>query len=407
MGEFTLSGNGNIGISSAVEFSASVNSTKNNSIFYTTPTTVPETNLLQTSSCNAMQDEIAEKSPNVSDNDTNTASTATIPADKTTAPLNVKECGDPSGIGSNGLNENKLSEQVPQSISVSNAAKTPSTLQLGNVFSVSDASSNVLSSNSSGNSTPALWSSNIEDSYMHNMQTNVNGGGLTFQNFVSYNNNVSQPGGNQASGRRAITASHNFPHTAMGRQQVQPNHSMYKGYNAWPNSPQQQHQHQPQQHQHQQNTWSGGAASAAPWNRGRSVPNLNPMQQIGGLVNRKPSPTFSHQHSNMVISPVKFRRSTSYPGKGIFTQPPTFEITNMDDNRELLPYQVTKPKPYHNHTIPYLNSPKPKPIQFNSTKTSTTTTTTTTITTTVNIQIKLNIYYFIFSNKPFMSQLYY
>jgi hypothetical protein len=43
----------------------------------------------------------------------------------------------------------------------------------------------------------------------------------------------------------------------------------------------------------------------------------------------------------MVISPIKFRRSTSYPGKGLFPQPPTFEITNMDENREvLLPYPV-------------------------------------------------------------------
>lgn len=205
-------------------------------------------------------------------------------------------------------------------------------MQLGGAaFHVSEGSSAVLSSNNTS-STQALWSSSIEDGgYVHNMQqqSNVNGGGgLAFQNFVSYNNSVSQ--GNQASGRRAITATHNFPH-AMGRQQGPPSHPMYKGYSAWPNPPQ------------QQGSWSGGGATAA-WSRGRSVPNLNPMQQIGGLVNRKPSPTFSHQHSNMVISPVKFRRSTSYPGKGMFSQPPTFEITNMDDNRDLLPYQVIDPR---------------------------------------------------------------
>ncbi|XP_063241576.1 cytoplasmic polyadenylation element-binding protein 2 [Bacillus rossius redtenbacheri] len=47
----------------------------------------------------------------------------------------------------------------------------------------------------------------------------------------------------------------------------------------------------------------------------------------------------------MVISPIKFRRSTSYPGKGLFPQPPTFEITNMDENREvLLPYPAAGPQ---------------------------------------------------------------
>lgn len=325
MGEYTLSGNASIGLSSPVEFAASVNSVKNREIFYSTPSTVAENNLIPTPSCNAMQDETVEKPSlnitNINVDDANRTQTA-LPGDKA-GQLNVKECDNlnTSVIG-NGLGD-KLSEPIAPSSSNQNI-KT-SGLQLGNVFSVSEASSNILTSSTSSSSTNALWSNSIEDSYMHNVQPNVNGTGLTFQNFVSYNNNVSQA--NQATGRRAITASHNFPHT-MGRQQGPSNHHIYKGYSAWPNP--------------QQSSWSSGATAS--WNRGRSVPNLNPMQQISGLVNRKPSPTFSHQHSNMVISPVKFRRSTSYPGKGIFTQPPTFEITNMDDNRELLPYQVTIPR---------------------------------------------------------------
>lgn len=329
MGDFTLSGNANIGLTSPVEFSVGVNSSKNNSIFYTTPTTGQETNLLQTSSRNAMQDELVEKtSVSSSSVSVDEVGSATVPVDKV-AQLSAKEC---DSLSTSGLSD-KLNEQVPQATSVQNTAKTTSVMQLGGAFHVSEGSSNVLSSNNT--SSTALWSSSIEDGYVHNMQqSNVNGGGLAFQNFVSYNNSVSQ--GNQASGRRAITATHNFPH-AMGRQQGPPSHPMYKGYSAWPNPPQ------------QQGSWSGGGATAA-WSRGRSVPNLNPMQQIGGLVNRKPSPTFSHQHSNMVISPVKFRRSTSYPGKGMFSQPPTFEITNMDDNRDLLPYQVIDPRVSHTHS---------------------------------------------------------
>lgn len=325
MGDFTLSSNASIGLTS-VEYSAGVNvnssSSKNSSILYTTPTSVPETNLLQqTTSRTAMQDaEFIEKttvsSPSASSEDIVGSSPSALPP----VEKGSKECDSITTTIGNGLID-KLSDQVPQSNIISNS-KSGGGIQLGGAFHVSEASCNVLSGSNS--STAALWSSascGMEDGYMHNMQPNVNGG-LTFQNFIPFNNSVGQ--GSQVSNRRAITASHNFPHS-MGRQQGPPSHPLYKGYSAWAN---------PQQ----QGTWSSGAT--APWNRGRSVPNLNPMQQIGGLVNRKPSPTFSHQHSNMVISPVKFRRSTSYPGKGIFAQPPTFEITNMDDNRDMLPYQV-------------------------------------------------------------------
>lgn len=323
MGDFTLSSNASIGLTS-VEYSAgvNVNSSKNSSVLYTTPTSVPETNLLQqTSSRSAMQDaEFIEKST-VSSPSASSEEVGSSPSNLPALEKSSKECDNIATSIGNGLVD-KLNEQVPQSNIVPNS-KSAGGVALAGAFHVSEASCNVLSGSNSSSAT--LWSNascGMEDGYLqHNMQPNVNGG-LTFQNFVSFNNSVGQ--GSQVSSRRAITASHNFPHS-MGRQQGPPSHPLYKGYNAWAN---------PQQ----QGTWSSGAT--APWNRGRSVPNLNPMQQIGGLVNRKPSPTFSHHQSNMVISPVKFRRSTSYPGKGIFAQPPTFEITNMDENRDLLPYQV-------------------------------------------------------------------
>ncbi|EZA53230.1 hypothetical protein X777_06309 [Ooceraea biroi] len=124
-----------------------------------------------------------------------------------------------------------------------------------------------------------------------------------------------------------------------------------KGYAAWSGGPQ-----APQQ-------WGAGPQAAAaaavaspglsPWNRGRSVPNLPPLHSslhaaaavaaAAGLQGRKPSPTFpghpgpAAAHPSC-ISPVKFRRSTSYPGKGNIYPPqpaPTFEVTAAED-RDLL-----------------------------------------------------------------------
>lgn len=262
MGEFSLSGNTNIGLS-AVEISVNTSKSNQNSIFYTTPTSTSSGDtILQAQSRPTMQDE--DKS--VDDLVAN--------ADKT------KDCdssNDPS---------DKLSEQV---------ANKPS---IPSLFHPSD----------TGSPSGTLWSTAIEDGYMN--------GSLGFQNFPT--STQPQLFGNshgQNQGRRAITASHNFPHN-ISRQQ--PGHPLYKNYGSWASPGQ---------------SWS---SNSSVWNRGRSVPNLTPLQQMN-VASRKPSPTFNHQQ---VISPVKFRRSTSYPGKGPFPQPPTFEITNMDDGRELLPYQV-------------------------------------------------------------------
>lgn len=164
-------------------------------------------------------------------------------------------------------------------------------------------------------------------------------------------------------GRRAITATHNYTlHAAGGggRQQQMPPPQQYvqavqaksaAGYatasqsgavagqgGAW----------QPGAGGNWPSSGIGGTGSTAAWSRGRSVPNMLPIQSPGLQVGRKPSPTFSVQSPNVMSSPVKFRRSTSYPGKGIFPanvvgQPqPTFEITNMDEGCEMLlpSYQV-------------------------------------------------------------------
>ena len=223
---------------------------------------------------------------------------------------------------------------------------------------------------------PSLWAATPDDTGLHALP--VNGSIATFQNFPT----AGPPGGlfagSSAGARRAITASHNFPQHGgntgaptgarhglqVGQQQQQQQQQqptshpgVYlqgKGYTTWSGGPQAAQQ------------WGGGpqqtsAASPAlsPWSRGRSVPNLPPLHSslhaaaavaaAAGLQGRKPSPTFpGHPGSNQGhpsnISPVKFRRSTSYPGKGNLYPPqpaPTFEVTTAEerDLLQLSPYQ--------------------------------------------------------------------
>ncbi|XP_032674347.1 cytoplasmic polyadenylation element-binding protein 2 isoform X2 [Odontomachus brunneus] len=239
---------------------------------------------------------------------------------------------------------------------------------------------------------PSLWSA-PDDSGLHALP--VNGSIAAFQNFPT-----GGPAGLFASTgaaavssgtRRAITASHNFPQQ---QQQQHGNAGAPAGtrHGGLQVSSAQQQQQQQQQHQQQQQqppptshpgvylpgkgyaAWSGGpqapqqwgagpqaaAAAAAvaspaglsPWSRGRSVPNLPPLHSslhaaaavaaAAGLQGRKPSPTFPGHPGQAAhpscISPVKFRRSTSYPGKGNIYPPqpaPTFEVTAAEE-RDLL-----------------------------------------------------------------------
>ncbi|KAJ8875459.1 hypothetical protein PR048_023354 [Dryococelus australis] len=337
MGDFKFSVNSSAGSVSSVEFSTS--STSNTSLFFTSPTAVPDT--ISSHQHTAMQDELLlEKA-------TAKSQQQLSPNSDANSEQNVKTKDEETSVGNigNGVQVDKQIDQGQLGVSVT------ASLQLGTGFSVSEPSLNVI--NASNTSTASLWSSGpIEDGLLHSLNVPAVNGTLAFQNFPPTNTNplYNTSLGPQISGlpqspgqppqRRAITASHNFTHNIS--RHVQQNHPQNlfmanKGYTSW-SSP-------------QQSTWSPGPQNQAnmqgmsPWNRGRSVPNLNPLQTmgtIGNLGNRKPSPTFNHQHSGMVISPIKFRRSTSYPGKGLFPQPPTFEITNMDENREvLLPYPVS------------------------------------------------------------------
>ncbi|XP_050314619.1 cytoplasmic polyadenylation element-binding protein 2 isoform X2 [Anthonomus grandis grandis] len=334
MGEFSLTGNTNIGLS-AVEISVNSSKSNQNTIFYSSTPTTPNSNgteiHVQAKSYSAiMQDDSSEKSTaavsgsTVDELSNNISSVVgepittsnTVPVEKiASSSLPAKDTELPPST-----TVNNISDKLDQITSISKSVPPIPTF-----FHPAEPA------------TPAgaLWSTAIEDGFVPNL-AGVNGMG--FQNFPPPNQqqqlfgNMGQNQGNQ--NRRAITASHNFP-PQMARQQSLSNHPLYaKGFGSWTGAP----PGPPGQ------GWNPNAASAAtsggpPWNRGRSVPNLTPLQQMGvGMPpGRKPSPTFNQPQQ--VISPVKFRRSTSYPGKGPFPTPPTFEITNMDEVRDLLPFQ--------------------------------------------------------------------
>ncbi|KAL1130214.1 hypothetical protein AAG570_013152 [Ranatra chinensis] len=159
-------------------------------------------------------------------------------------------------------------------------------------------------------------------------------GSLAFQNFPA----AADPyGGGPAQSQRRPPppGAHNFPRHVQQQQQGVFVAAPGKGYASW-SGPQQSGWPAAPQSQ------PGLAAALSPWTRGRSAPNLNPLQTGAA---RKAGPPFAQHSGGMLVSP-KFRRSTSYPGK-VFPQPPPFEIGNIDENRPdlLLPYQVTRPPP--------------------------------------------------------------
>ncbi|XP_029342758.1 cytoplasmic polyadenylation element-binding protein 2 isoform X1 [Acyrthosiphon pisum] len=197
-----------------------------------------------------------------------------------------------------------------------------------------EASLNVINS-STNSSTSSLWSASVDDTLIHGLNASAAANNANFPNTL-YNTGLGphhqqQQPQQHHHRRQASGATHNFPHN-LSRQLQQSAHpqNLYmasKGYswsqshqNSWLNSSQNQ---------------SGIAGSS--WNRGRSVPNLNPMHALAG---RKPNTNYNHhQHQSTPMNSSKFRRSTSYPGKGLFNQnSTTFDINNIDET-DVMSYQ--------------------------------------------------------------------
>ncbi|GFR01451.1 uncharacterized protein TNCT_128521 [Trichonephila clavata] len=159
---------------------------------------------------------------------------------------------------------------------------------------------------------------------------------LQFQNFPNANPVFNSSLGSQISipqslpsQRRAITGAHNFSQT---RHQPPPQSNILKTFSNWSNP--------------QSASWSAPQTpnGLIPWNamnlanQKRTVPNINPV------CPQKKNPAIG-QHS-MVISPSKFRRSTSLPlGKQFphaFGGNPAFDMTALEENRDgnmMFPFQ--------------------------------------------------------------------
>lgn len=336
MGDFKFSVNNSVGPISAVEFQPNTK----NSIFCTTPTV---TDTVQSSKHSAMQDDLLIEKPAVK------AQQQISPNPEVNGDKSTKTKEDDHGSGK--VSNNNISLNGKQNDPLNTASTvSSSSLQISQGYNASESNINVV--NTSSVSQASVWpSGSVEDGMLQNLAAHgvtVNGT-LAFQNFQPNNlynhlgnqiTGITQNQGQSAQQRRPITGQHNFPPN-IGRQiQNHPPPNLFltnKGYGAPWSSPQQNPAWGTPQNQ--------SNVPGAPWNRGRSVPNINPalqnMNNFGNMGNRKPSPTFNQQHQMVQISPIKFRRSTSYPGKTIFPQHPTFEITGMDDNRDNLLYQVS------------------------------------------------------------------
>lgn len=316
MGDFKYSVNvsNSVGPVSPADFP---NSSKS-PIFCTTPSVTDPV----VSQHSAMQDDLLIEKANVK-NQQPVSPSIKVNGEKNAKPKDedVSIKASTNNVGLNGKPNDQL-----QSLST---VSTP--LHIPQAF-VPDAS---VSAVSSGN----VWPTALDDGMMHGMPPHgvtVNGS-IAYQNYQSNNPYSPMPGlvqgqGQSAQQRRAITAQHNFPGNVGRSMQGGPNMYMNKGYPpAWSGS---------------QAGWSpgpqqGNMPGMTPWSRGRSVPNMSPVQAMGGYGNmaRKPPPTYNQPM--VVQSPIKFRRSTSFPGKSIFPQQPTFEITSMEENRDVMMYQAS------------------------------------------------------------------
>ena len=182
-------------------------------------------------------------------------------------------------------------------------------------------------------STSSLWSTtSVDDSFLNSMQP-LNSARCQNQ-FAPYSHMhgpsqstlmVTSPQGQYGiakqnfNQRRPITASHNVP----------PSHPqnphMGKGYPAWPSVS-----------GSEQNSWGMGAPGPAQqnyttlssWDRAQQVSGVNPMAPLPAIpgnisnMNQKYTHSLNQAGGGVVFSPNKFRRSTLYPTKGLYGQPP-------------------------------------------------------------------------------------
>ncbi|XP_054708199.1 cytoplasmic polyadenylation element-binding protein 2-like [Uloborus diversus] len=184
-------------------------------------------------------------------------------------------------------------------------------------------------------SAPSFWSGVTEDAFNSGVSPLKNT--LSFQNFP----NASNPVFNTSLGpqinipqslppqRRAITGAHNFNQSRHQPQQS----NVLKTFSNW-SSP-------------QSTSWSAPQTpnGLLPWNAVNMSNQKRTVQNINPVCTQKKTPPAIGQHS-VVISPSKFRRSTSLPlGKQFphsFSGNPGFDMSTLDENRDgnmIFPFQ--------------------------------------------------------------------
>lgn len=325
MEDYKFSDSSNVGPISSVDFSVSTSSQQS---FFNTPSSVSDLVSNYQTALTMQDDPLNENSSHSNSQNSCQQSTENGNDDQ----VNVSQTKD-DGISMVNLG-NGVQTDSPEQRDVSGIANN----QLP-AYSASEPSLNVINSISSSN----LWANNVDDNMLHNFNVSSTNGGLTFQNFSPSENALYEPNlGNHISGltssqiqsQRRTVNSQNYPHNIQRNlSQTNPQQNVYlanKMYNSsWNQS---------------QSTWGpsmqnqNNVNNLSAWNRGRSTPNLNPIQNIS---NRKLNPSFSQQQ-NMLLA-QKFRRSTSYPGKNVFSQGNAYDMNHVDDSSDLiLPYQVSR-----------------------------------------------------------------
>lgn len=323
MEDYKFNENSNVGSISSVEYSVSTSSQQS---FFNTPSSVSELVSNYQAALTMQDDPLNENSSH------NTQNSCQPNSENVNEDLVNSSQTKDDGISMVNLG-NGVQTDTPEQREVSGITNN----QLP-AYSASEPSLNVINSINSSN----LWANNVDDNILHNFNLSSSNGALTFQNFSPSENTLYDPNlSNHISGitspqiqsQRRSVSTQNYQHTiTRNLNQTNPQQNVYltnKIYNnSWNTS---------------QNTWGPSVQnqnninSLSAWNRGRSTPNLNPMQNVSS---RKINPSFSQQQ-NMLMA-QKFRRSTSYPGKHVFSQGNAYDINHVDDSTDLiLPYQVS------------------------------------------------------------------
>jgi hypothetical protein len=287
MGDYGFGSNSNVRALSPVDFNKLTN---NQSLFSPEPHTMQDETLLEKPAVKPQQ-----MSPNPETNGDQSLDDSLIRKPKSDGQNETQEekinANDSVNQVANSLGQLGLSEQSAVNV-ISSAINTPSFSSDSNFWSLATADDTFLQG------FPAM------------------NGAVTFQsNFAApapnalFNANVApQLGMNMHHGgqnqRRAITGQHNYI-----PQRHQPNIFLNntKTYPTWSSAPTQSAWPQPSQAP--MNPW--GNMQQQQQQQRRSVPNMNP---VGAPQNKKSHPN-GQAFPSSLISPSKFRRSTSFPGQ--------------------------------------------------------------------------------------------